>query len=67
MNKSTVADSNITRDILKRVYELNPELTHGKGPDAFNIVSENVGFRPGREGSVRIEKEIRSTKQTRFF
>ncbi|KAI9476633.1 hypothetical protein BDB00DRAFT_859906 [Zychaea mexicana] len=59
VNKSTVADPAITRDILKRVYELNPELTHGKGPDAFNVVSQNVGFRPGRKDSVRIEKQVR--------
>ncbi|KAI8139458.1 hypothetical protein BJV82DRAFT_627302 [Fennellomyces sp. T-0311] len=64
VNKSTVADSEITRDILKRVYALNPELTHGKGPDSFNIVAENVGFRPGRKDSVRVEKEIRDARRT---
>ncbi|KAI7854110.1 hypothetical protein BDC45DRAFT_509830 [Circinella umbellata] len=57
-NKSPEPNPDISKDILKRVYELNPELTHGKGPDAFNIVQHNVGFRPGRKDGVRLEKEI---------
>lgn len=38
-----------------------PDITHGKGPDAFDIVSYNVGFRPARRGGIRIEKEIKRT------
>jgi D-amino-acid oxidase len=44
---------------LERVYRLYPEITHGKGASAFDIVSINVGFRPGRAGGIRLEKEIR--------
>ncbi|RCH88479.1 hypothetical protein CU097_010495 [Rhizopus azygosporus] len=58
-NKATAPDEAITKDILKRVYEMCPDITHGKGPDAFDIVSYNVGFRPARRGGIRIEKEIK--------
>jgi D-amino-acid oxidase len=58
-NRQTAPDEAITKDILERVYKLYPEITHGKGPDAFDIVSINVGFRPGRAGGIRIEKEVR--------
>ncbi|KAL1931916.1 hypothetical protein VTP01DRAFT_8972 [Rhizomucor pusillus] len=56
-NTNTEPDHNVTKDILKRVYDLYPELTHHKGPEAFNIVSENVGFRPVRTVGPRIELE----------
>lgn len=52
-------DPAITKDILRRCYELYPEITHNRGPDAFDIISVNVGFRPGRKGGIRIEKESR--------
>ncbi|KAI8082575.1 uncharacterized protein B0P05DRAFT_537562 [Gilbertella persicaria] len=58
-NTQTSPDDAITKDILERVYRLNPELTHGKGVDHFDIVSVNVGFRPGRKDGIRLEKEIR--------
>lgn len=58
-NRNSEPDHNVTKDILRRVYELCPELTHHKGPGAFNIVSENVGFRPTRINGPRIEKEKR--------
>ncbi|KAG0167211.1 hypothetical protein DFQ30_006275 [Apophysomyces sp. BC1015] len=57
-NRSTVPDDELTKEILKRCYELYPDITHGKGPDAFDIVAVNVGFRPGRQQGIRIEKEI---------
>lgn len=56
-NTNTEPDHIVTKDILKRVYDLDPELTHHKGPEAFNIVSENVGFRPVRTVGPRIELE----------
>ncbi|KAI9248857.1 hypothetical protein BDA99DRAFT_524634 [Phascolomyces articulosus] len=65
-NKSPVPNPEISKDILKRVYDLNPELTHGKGPDAFNIVKHNVGFRPGRKDSVRVEKETLDAGNKKF-
>lgn len=59
MNKNTAPDDAITKDILERVYKLCPQITHGKGVDAFDIISVNVGFRPGRAGGIRIEKETK--------
>jgi D-amino-acid oxidase len=44
---------------LERAYKLCPQITHGKGTAAFDIISVNVGFRPGRAGGIRLEKEIR--------
>ncbi|KAI9281469.1 hypothetical protein BY458DRAFT_498683 [Sporodiniella umbellata] len=58
-NKLTVPDKNIAQDILKRVYELCPDITHGKGIEAFDIISHNVGFRPARKDGIRLEKETR--------
>ncbi|KAI8091803.1 FAD dependent oxidoreductase [Thamnidium elegans] len=59
VNRQTSPDDEITKSILERVYNLYPEITHGKGVDAFDIVAINVGFRPGRAGGIRLEKEIR--------
>ncbi|KAI7896483.1 uncharacterized protein EV154DRAFT_492449 [Mucor mucedo] len=58
-NRNTAPDDAITADILERCYKLCPEITHGKGVSAFDIVSINVGFRPGRTGGIRLEKETR--------
>lgn len=61
-NHDLNADPAITKDILRRCYELHPEITHNRGPDAFDIVSVNVGFRPSRTGGIRLEKEARGKK-----
>ncbi|KAI8881353.1 nucleotide-binding domain-containing protein [Backusella circina FSU 941] len=58
-NRQTSPDPAITKDILERCYNLCPEITHGKGPEAFEIVRYNVGFRPGRKDGIRLEKEHR--------
>lgn len=63
-NKSTAPDKEIAQDIMNRVYELCPGITHGKGPDAFDIIAHNVGFRPARKDGIRLEKE---TKGDIFF
>ncbi|CAO3609222.1 unnamed protein product [Mucor hiemalis] len=59
VNRATAPDDAVTKDILERVYKLYPEITHNKGVEAFDIVSVNVGFRPGRENGIRLEKETR--------
>lgn len=58
-NRNTAPDEAITADILERVYKLCPDITHGQGTAAFDIVSICVGFRPGRTGGIRLEKETR--------
>jgi glycine/D-amino acid oxidase-like deaminating enzyme len=58
-NNNTEPEPELTRAILENCYKLHPYLTHHKGPDAFDIVSVNVGFRPGREGGIRLEKETK--------
>ncbi|KAI8997416.1 hypothetical protein BDB01DRAFT_771046 [Pilobolus umbonatus] len=58
-NHNTQPDDAVTKSILERVYELHPAITHGKGPDAFDVLLVNVGFRPSRKGGIRIEKETR--------
>lgn len=67
VNRQTSPDDEITKSILERVYNLYPEITHGKGVDAFDIVAVNVGFRPGRAGGIRLEKEIRRKDQNNFL
>ncbi|KAL0077488.1 hypothetical protein J3Q64DRAFT_1767933 [Phycomyces blakesleeanus] len=59
VNKDPKPDAELTKTILKNCCNLYPDITHGKGPEAFDIVSVNVGFRPGRKGGIRIEKESR--------
>lgn len=59
VNRSTVPDDAVTQDVLERCYRLCPELTHHKGVSAFDIISVNVGFRPGRKDNIRLEKETR--------
>jgi glycine/D-amino acid oxidase-like deaminating enzyme len=49
----------LTKAILENAYKLHPYLTHNKGPDAFDILSVDVSFRPGRDGGIRLEKETR--------
>ncbi|CAO3627712.1 unnamed protein product [Cunninghamella blakesleeana] len=58
-NKNPQPEPELTKQILNNCYNLFPYITHGKGPDAFEIVSANVGFRPGRKNGIRLEKEIK--------
>ena len=51
-------DPNIAVRIMKRAVQLNPELADGKGIEGLSIIRHAVGLRPGREGGVRIEKEL---------
>ncbi|KAL2267305.1 hypothetical protein VTJ83DRAFT_4582 [Remersonia thermophila] len=51
-------DPNIAVRIMKRAVETLPELTGGKGIEGLNVARHGVGLRPGREGGVRIEKEV---------
>ncbi|KAH8900151.1 D-amino acid oxidase-like protein [Thozetella sp. PMI_491] len=51
-------DPNIAVRIMKRAVELNPALTDGQGIEALSIIRHAVGLRPGREGGVRLEKEL---------
>ncbi|KAI8337886.1 hypothetical protein BC941DRAFT_351611 [Chlamydoabsidia padenii] len=53
------SEPELTKAILENCYKLHPYLTHYKGPDAFDILSVDVSFRPGREGGIRMEKETR--------
>jgi D-amino-acid oxidase len=46
---------------MERTYKYFPELTHGKGIEALDIVRQNVGLRPTREGGPRVENEFSST------
>ncbi|GME64262.1 putative d-amino-acid oxidase protein [Neofusicoccum parvum] len=48
-------DPRTTRDILERCKVLAPELLDEKGE--FDVLSVNVGFRPGRTGGPRVEVE----------
>lgn len=66
-NRQTQPDEAITKDVLKRCYQLYPEITHGKGPESFDIISINVGFRPGRKDGIRLEKEIKRNFKTKTF
>jgi D-amino-acid oxidase len=42
---------------MKRAVEICPRLADGKGIDSIDIIRHGVGFRPVREGGVRISKE----------
>ena len=48
-------DKDTTTAILKRAKVLCPELVDAGG--GFNVVSEQVGFRPSRNGGPRVELE----------
>ncbi|KAK3324556.1 D-amino-acid oxidase-like protein [Cercophora scortea] len=51
-------DWNTAVRIMQRAIELLPGLADGKGIEGLSIVRHGVGLRPGREGGVRIEKEV---------
>ncbi|KAI0165519.1 FAD dependent oxidoreductase [Xylariaceae sp. FL1272] len=50
-------DPNQAMRIMRRVYEMMPEITQNQGVKGFDIVRHAVGLRPYRNGGVRIEKE----------
>lgn len=52
-----------TERILKCAYEAMPELSKGKGWEAIEVVSANVGLRPARRGGARMELEVMKTKK----
>ncbi|CAO3599457.1 unnamed protein product [Absidia cylindrospora] len=58
-NNNTEAEPELTKKILNSCYNLHPYLTHHQGPEAFDVVSINVGFRPSRKDGIRIEKQIK--------
>ncbi|KAI9726610.1 MAG: hypothetical protein M1828_000977 [Chrysothrix sp. TS-e1954] len=50
-------DTSMTEKILERARTLVPELLNEKGE--FEVLSVQVGLRPGREGGARVEREVR--------
>ncbi|ORX47959.1 nucleotide-binding domain-containing protein [Hesseltinella vesiculosa] len=58
-NHDTQADPELTKRILANCCDLHPFLAKGKGPDALKVLSINVGFRPGRKGGIRLEKQVK--------
>lgn len=55
-NWSEEPDPKITEEILRRAKEWAPELLNEKGE--FDVLSVQVGLRPGRKGGVRVEMEM---------
>lgn len=53
-NWSRDVDEELAKRIMKRAVEFCPELVRD-GP--LDVISHNVGFRPVREGGVRVERE----------
>ena len=51
-----------TKRILTCAYEAMPELSKGKGWEAIEVVSANVGLRPARRGGARMELEVKTTR-----
>lgn len=51
-------DPNIAVRIMKRAVEAQPQLTGGKGIEGLSVVRHGVGLRPGRDGGVRVEKDV---------
>jgi D-amino-acid oxidase len=54
-NWSKDVDEELAKRIMKRAVEFCPELVKD-GP--LDVISHNVGFRPARDGGVRVEGEI---------
>jgi D-amino-acid oxidase len=50
-------DDVVTEGILKRARALVPELLTGED-EGFEVLSVQVGLRPGRRGGVRVEREV---------
>ena len=55
--RSSHVDLDLANRIAQRCIELAPELTGGKGIEALDIISHNVGLRPTRVGGARLEIE----------
>lgn len=55
IDRNKEVDKGTTEAILKRAKVLAPELVNGDG--GFDVVSDQVGFRPSREGGPRVELE----------
>jgi D-amino-acid oxidase len=51
-------DPNQAMRIMTRAVRICPALTGGKGIEGLSVIRHGVGLRPGREGGVRIEKEM---------
>ncbi|KAF2021034.1 nucleotide-binding domain-containing protein [Aaosphaeria arxii CBS 175.79] len=51
-------DQDIKADILRRVHEHLPNIFPSPQETDFEIIQDNVGFRPGRPEGVRVEQEI---------
>ncbi|KAI0022382.1 FAD dependent oxidoreductase [Xylariomycetidae sp. FL0641] len=56
-NWESQPDPNQALRIMRRVDEMVPELTGGRGVAGLDVVRHAVGLRPWRDGGVRIEKE----------
>ncbi len=56
MRRNKEVDKGTTEAILGRARVLAPELMNADGE--FDVVSEQVGFRPSREGGPRVEMEL---------
>jgi D-amino-acid oxidase len=52
-----------TKRILTCAYDAMPELSKGKGWEAIEVVSCNVGLRPARRGGARMELEVVERKK----
>lgn len=46
-NWDTSIDPQTAKFILKNAYEICPELSHGQGWEKIQVISHNVGLRPG--------------------
>ena len=55
MHRNKEVDKGTTEAILERTKILAPELVNAEGK--FKVVSEQVGFRPSREGGPRVDFE----------
>ncbi|KAK7516762.1 uncharacterized protein IWZ02DRAFT_455067 [Phyllosticta citriasiana] len=64
-NWSQEPDDATTKWILESCKELAPELLNEKGE--FEVLSVNVGFRPGRTGGPRLEVEEVQTEAGKFI
>jgi len=56
MRRDKEVDKGTTEAILRRAKVLAPESMNADGE--FDVVSEQVGFRPSRDGGPRVETEL---------
>jgi D-amino-acid oxidase len=58
-NWESGVDFNLAVRIMARAVELCPQLIDGEGGvEMLDVVRHGVGLRPGREGGVRLEREV---------